>query len=70
MQRHNFYLSEQLVVLALADDEKTKMKMLQQLVGFAIPDQFKMGKPELHIISVNGAAGDNWSTELAHLESG
>jgi hypothetical protein len=33
MQRHNWYLSEQLVVLALADDnvlEEIKMNVLQQ----------------------------------------
>jgi hypothetical protein len=43
MQQHNWYLSEQLVVLVLADNdvsEEIKMKMLQQLVGFDIPEQF------------------------------
>jgi hypothetical protein len=47
------YLSEQLVVLALTDDEDIKMKMLQQLVGFAILDHIKMGKPELRVISMS-----------------
>jgi hypothetical protein len=56
MQRHNWYLSEQLVVLALADDdvsEEIKITMLQQLVGFDIPEQFRMGEPELPIITMS-----------------
>jgi hypothetical protein len=57
MQFHNWYryLSEQLVVIALADDdfsEEIKM-MLQQLVGLDNQEPFKMGKPELPVICMS-----------------
>jgi hypothetical protein len=56
-QFHNWYwyLSEQLVVMALADDdfsEEIKI-MLQQLVGLDNREPFKMAKPELPVICMS-----------------
>lgn len=62
MQRHSWYLVEQLVLLALADDDvehEMKKKMLQKLVQCGVPDKFTMEKPELPVISS--------STELSDL---
>ena len=62
MQRHSWYLTGQLVMLAIADDdveEAEKLKMLEKLLQYDVPDQFRLGKPELPIISR--------STELTEL---
>ena len=62
MQRHCWYLSEQLVLLALADDDielELKSKILDKLLDYEVPDLFKIGKPELPVVL-------NW-TELSDL---
>lgn len=62
MQRHAWYLTEDLIPLALADDdieEEEKMKILQRLTEFEFPDKFRIGKPELPVICK--------STELSDL---
>ena len=62
MQRHSWYLTGQLVMLAIADDdveEAEKLKILEKLLQYDIPDQFRLGKPKLPIISR--------STELTEL---
>ena len=62
MQRHSWYLTGQLVMLAIADDdveEAEKLKVLEKLLQYDVPDQFRLGKPELPIISR--------STELTEL---
>ena len=62
MQRHSWYLTGQLVMLAIADDdveEAEKLKMLEKMLQYDVPDQFRLGKPELPIISR--------STELTEL---
>ena len=49
-------------MLAIADDdveEAEKLKMLEKLLQYDVPDQFRLGKPELPIISR--------STELTEL---
>ena len=46
MNPHTWYLTEQLVMMALADqevDEVTKQKMLDKLIFYKIPTTFKMG---------------------------
>ena len=58
----SWYLSEQLVLLALADDDleqELKSKILERLLDSEVPDQFSMGKPELPVILM--------STELSEL---
>ncbi|XP_065658092.1 uncharacterized protein LOC136082603 [Hydra vulgaris] len=63
IQRHTWYLTEQLVLLSLADDDveqEVKKEMLDRLFQFDVPDKFKIGKPELPIISE--------STELWELD--
>ncbi len=62
LQRHSWYSSEQLVLLALADDDleqELKSKILERLLDSEVPDQFRMGKPELPVILM--------STELSEL---
>ena len=62
MPRHTWYLTEQLVMLALSDDDvddEVKKKMLENLVKCDVLDQFHMGKPKLPVISR--------STELTEL---
>ena len=62
MQRHSWYLTEQLIMIAIADDdvdEEYKTKMMKKLLEFEVPDSFIMGKPRLPIITV--------STELVQL---
>jgi hypothetical protein len=62
MQRHSWYLSEQLVLLSLSDDdieEKLKSDMRNWLLTFEVPIQFQIGKPELPVILM--------STELSEL---
>jgi len=62
MQRHCWYLSEHLVLLTLADDDielELKSKSLDKLLDSEVPDQFRMGKPELPVILM--------STELSEL---
>jgi hypothetical protein len=58
MQRHSWYL------LALADDDleqELKSKILERLLDSEVPDQFRIGKPELPVILM--------STELSELVS-
>lgn len=55
-------MSEQLFLLALADDnieQELKSKILERLLDSEVPDQFRMGKPELPVILM--------STELSEL---
>lgn len=62
MQRHGWYLSEQLVLLALADNDigqEDKNRMLERLVQYDVPDQFRIGKPEMPVVTM--------STELCDL---
>ena len=62
MQRHAWYLTEQLVIFALSDDdvdEEVKKKMLEKLVEFDVPEKFHIGKPDLPVITQ--------STELTEL---
>ena len=43
-----------MVLLALADDdveEDEKIKMMRSLVEFYIPNEFRVGKPELPVVS-------------------
>jgi hypothetical protein len=49
MQRHCWYLSEHLVLLALADDEielELKSKILDKLFDSEVPDLFKIETPD------------------------
>jgi hypothetical protein len=54
MQRNCWYLSEYLVLLALADDdielELKKSKILDKLLDSEVPDLFKIGKPDLPVV--------------------
>ena len=45
MQRNCLYLSEHLVLLALADDDVEKI-----LNNSEVPDLFKIGKPDLPVV--------------------
>ena len=50
MQRHTWYLTEELVLLALADvnlDYEVKIKMLKRLLEFDVSKKFKVSKPQL-----------------------
>ena len=52
MQRHCWYLSQQLILLALADDDielEPKSKILDKLLYFEVPDLFKIEKPDLPV---------------------
>ncbi len=62
MQRHSWYLSEQLVLLSLSDDdieEMLKSDMRNRLLTFEVPVLFRIGKPDLPVIWM--------STELSEL---
>ncbi len=62
MQRHFWNLSEHLVLLALADEYtelELKSKILVKLLDSEVPDQFKIGKPDLLVVLM--------STELSDL---
>ena len=53
MQPHSWYLTEQLVILALGDEDveiNTKVDMMKQLVGYPVPQAFRQEKPELPVI--------------------
>ena len=53
MQRNCWYLSEYLVLLALADDDtelELKLKILDKLLDSEVPDLFKTGKPDLPVV--------------------
>ena len=59
---HSWYLSEQLVLLSLSNDdieETLKSNKLKQLLTFEISDHFQIKKPELPVILM--------STELSEL---
>ena len=50
MQRHSWYLTEDLIPLALADndmEEEEKMNIMIKLTKFEFHDKFRIGKPEL-----------------------
>ncbi len=47
MQRNCLYLSEHLVLLAMADDIE---KILNKLLDSEVPDLFKIGKPDLPVV--------------------
>ena len=47
MQRNCWYLSEYLVLLALADDD---IEILNKLLDSEVPDLFKIGKPDLPVV--------------------
>jgi hypothetical protein len=52
MQRHCWYLSQQLILLALADDDielELKSKILDKLLYSEVPDLFKTEKPDLPV---------------------
>ena len=54
MQRHTWYLTEQLILLSLADDdvkENEKTKIIMRLIEHEKPKVFKPGKPQLPVIS-------------------
>jgi hypothetical protein len=48
MQRNCLYLSEHLVLLALADDDIEKI--LNKLLDCEVPDLFRIGKPDLPVV--------------------
>ena len=51
MQRNCWYLSEYLVLLALADDDiELELKNLDKLLDYEVPDLFKTGKPDLPVV--------------------
>ncbi len=52
MKRNCWYLSEHLVLLALADDdiELELNKILNKLLASEVPDLFKTGKPKLPVV--------------------
>lgn len=61
MQRHAWYLTEELILYSLADDdveEEEKMKILCKLVKEPVPEEFKTGKPELPVILRSTALSD------------
>ncbi len=49
MQRNCLYLSEHLVLLALADDDDIE-KILNKLLDSEVPDLCKIGKPDLPVV--------------------
>jgi hypothetical protein len=70
IQRHCWYLSEHLVLLALANDDmelelELKSKSLDKLLDSEVPDLFKIGKPDLPVVLMSTAL-----RELAPFEIG
>ena len=52
MQNHTWYLSQQLVVMALVDDDvekDDKKNILQKLLQFPVPEEFMKGKPKMPV---------------------
>ncbi len=62
MQRNCWYLSEHLVLLALADDdievELKKSKILDKLLDSEVPDLFKIGKPDCPVVLMSSELYD------------
>ena len=61
LQRHCWYLSEHLVLLALANDDielELKSKSLDKLLDSEVPDLFKIGKPDLPVVLMSTALSD------------
>jgi hypothetical protein len=61
IQRHCWYLSEHLVLLALANDDielELKSKSLDILLDSEVPDLFKIGKPDLPVVLMSTALSD------------
>ena len=61
MERHFWYLTEQLVVLSLADDDvddKIKTEILSKLLEFPVPKQFDKVKPTLPKVTVETKLAD------------
>jgi hypothetical protein len=61
IQRHCWYLSEHLVLLALANDDielELKSKSLDKLLDCEVPDLFKIGKPDLPVVLMSTALSD------------
>jgi hypothetical protein len=61
IQRHCWYLSEHLVLLALANDYielELKSKSLDKLLDSEVPDLFKIGKPDLPVVLMSTALSD------------
>jgi hypothetical protein len=59
--RHCWYLSEHLVLLALANDDielELKSKSLDKLLDSEDPDLFKIGKPDLPVVLLSAALSD------------
>jgi hypothetical protein len=56
MQRNCLYLSEHLVLLALADDDIEKI--LNKLLDSEVPDLFKIGKPDLPVVLMSTELND------------
>ena len=56
MQNHTWYLSQQLVVMALVDDDvekDEKKNILQKLLQFPVPEEFMKGKPKMPVITLS-----------------
>jgi len=54
MQRHAWYLTQELVLFSIADDdveEEEKKKMLCKLMEQPVPHELFMGKPELPVVT-------------------
>jgi hypothetical protein len=61
IQRHCWYLSEHLVLLALTNDNielELKSKSLDKLLYSEVPDLFKIGKPDLPVVLMSTALSD------------
>jgi hypothetical protein len=61
IQRHCWYMSEHLVLLALANDYielELKSKILDKLLDSEDPDLFKIGKPDLPVVLISTALSD------------
>jgi hypothetical protein len=62
MQRNCWYLSEHLVLLALADDdievELKKSKILDKLLDSEVPDLFNIGKPDRPVVLMSSELYD------------
>ena len=61
MQRHSWYLTEQLVIFALSDDdvdEEEKRNLLESLLEQEVPVKCSSGKPDLPIITATTALSD------------
>ena len=70
MQNHNWYITEEMVGLALAEDDvetETKLAMMEKLLTFEVPSSFRSGRSVLPLIKEDTTLTDLVGPNSWHL---